>query len=157
MFEKIFGQTTVQDEYAKRYIKNFEKYSLLPRSTRKTLEKLWQYNLPQPIIEKLRKKFPFNFMQHDEILICIDEFKKYMAIQVIGRSKNMPVSMTSNIIDEIWHQFILFTIEYHQFSKMLNSEFIHHTPNTKTFSFGPNAAVFFFSTYKDYFGDLHFP
>ncbi len=94
-------------------------------------------------------------MTNEETYLCIDEFKKYMAIMVIGHSNGIGVAMTSPIIDEIWHQLILFTIEYHKFSQLLDKEYIHHTPNTKSFKFGPDAASFFYDTYKKYFGELH--
>ena len=145
----------IRTKQTEQYIKNFEAYSALPRKTRKTLGMLWGYELPPALIKKLKEKFPFNLMSDKEIVICVDEFKKFMAIMVIGRNKKMGVAMTSNVIDEIWHQFILFTLEYEKFSDMLNGKFIHHTPNTAAFSFRPDAIIFFYSTYKEFFGELH--
>jgi hypothetical protein len=142
-------------ESTKFYVVNMEEYMRLPRSTISTLEKLWQYNIPEDIIKRLKKNFPFNSMTSKDVGICIDEFKKFIAIMMIGKKEKKGVAMTSNVIDEIWHEFVLFTLDYHEFSSMLGLEYIHHTPNTKTFSFGRDAAEFFFETYKKYFGDLH--
>jgi hypothetical protein len=132
-----------------------EEYMRLPRSTISTLEKLWQYNIPEDITKRLKKNFPFNSMTSKDVGICIDEFKKFIAILMIGKNQKKGVAMTSNVIDEIWHEFVLFTLDYHEFSSMLGLEYIHHTPNTRTFSFGPSASEFFFKTYKKYFGELH--
>jgi len=142
-------------EPTKFYVVNMEEYMRLPGSTIRTLEKLWQYNLPEDIIKRLKKNFPFNSMTSKDVGICVDEFKKFIAIMVIGKKEKKGVAMTSNVIDEIWHEFVLFTLDYHEFSEMLDLQYIHHTPNTKTFSFGPSASEFFFNTYKKYFGDLH--
>lgn len=138
-----------------QYVTNMEEYKRLPSNTIRTLEKLWRYEMPEDIIKRLKKNFPYSLMTNEETYLCIDEFKKYMAIMVIGHSNGIGVAMTSPIIDEIWHQLILFTIEYHKFSQLLDKEYIHHTPNTKSFKFGPDAASFFYDTYKKYFGELH--
>ena len=142
-------------DLTKSHVKNIEEYMRLPASTLRILEKLWKYELPEDVVNRLKKKFPYSMMTNEEITLCVDEFKKYMAIMVMGHSKGRGVAMTSPIIDEIWHQLILFTIEYHKFSIMLNKQYIHHTPNTKSFKFGPDAVSFFYDTYKKYFGDLH--
>lgn len=150
----LFMKPKISDS-TESYVKNMEEYMHLPGSTLRTLEKLWKYELPEDIIDRLKKKFPFSMMTNEEISLCIVEFKKYMAVMLIGRSNGQGVAMTSPIIDEIWHQLILFTVEYHKFSSLLNNQYIHHTPNTKSIKFGPDAASFFFDTYKQYFGELH--
>jgi len=142
-------------ESTKVYVTNMEEYIRLPGSTMRTLEKLWQYDFPEEIIKRLKKKFPFNSMSNKDVEICIDEFKKFIAIMLIGKKEKKGVTMTSNVIDEIWHEFVLFTIDYHKFSELLELKYIHHTPNTKSFSFGPTGAKFFFDTYRKYFGELH--
>jgi hypothetical protein len=144
----------IQDS-TQKYVTNMEEYKRLPGSTLRTLEKLWGYEIPEDIIKRLKKSFPYSMMTNEEIQLCIDEFKKYMAIMVIGHSQGRGVAMTSPVIDEIWHTLILFTIEYHKFSQLLDKQYIHHTPNTKSFKFGPDAVSFFYDTYKKYFGELH--
>jgi len=142
-------------DFTMHYIADVEEYKRLPGSTLRILEKLWVYEIPEDIIKRLKKNFPYNMMTNEEIQLCVDEFKKYMAIMVIGYSQGRGVAMTSPVIDEIWHTFILFTIEYHKFSLLLDKGYIHHTPNTKSFKFGPDAVSFFYDTYKKYFGELH--
>ena len=80
------------------YVKNMESYSHLPRKTRKTLERLWEYDLSPEVIKRLKKRFPFNVMTDKEIESCVDEFKKFMAIMVVGRKKKRGVAMTSNVV-----------------------------------------------------------
>ncbi len=142
-------------ESTKFYVTKMEEYMQLPGSTIRTLERLWKYNFPEEVIKRLKKNFPFNSMTYKDVGICVDEFKKFIAIMVIGKKEKKGVAMTSNVIDEIWHEFVLFTLDYHAFSEMLDLQYIHHTPNTKSFSFGPSAAQFFFDTYRKYFGELH--
>ena len=154
-FEMFVFMKPKPSETTKFYVTDMDEYLKLPSSTVKTLEKLWAYNIPEGVITRLKKRFPFNAMTSKDVGICIDEFKKFVAIMLIGKKDKKGVAMTSNVIDEIWHEFVLFTIDYHEFSAMLSLEYIHHTPNTKTFSFGRDAAEFFFETYRKYFGDLH--
>ena len=153
LFKSFNGK--IKTKQTEKYVKNFDSYFSLSRGTRKTLKILWEYEFPSELTTRLKEKYPFSVMTDKEIAVCLDEFKKFMAVMIIGKKKKQGVAMTSNVIDIIWHQFILFTIEYEKFSQLLNGKFIHHTPNTKTFSFGPDAAMFFYSTYKEYFGKLH--
>lgn len=127
----------------------------IPRKARKALKRLDKYEIPSGVAERLKRKFPFNRMSDQEVKTCIDEFKKFIAILIIGRSKKKRVAMTSEIIDEVWHTFMLFTQEYHKFSKMLIGDYIHHTPNTGDARFGPDAVKYFYENYQKYFGDLH--
>ena len=152
MFNLIKPKISVS---TKSYVTNMEEYMRLSGSTLRTLEKLWVYEFPKEITRRLKKKFPFNSMSDREIGICIEEFKKFIAIMVIGKKEKKGVAMTSNVIDEVWHEFVLFTLDYHAFGELIDIPYIHHTPNTKTFSFGPRASNFFFETYKKYFGEMH--
>lgn len=55
------------------------------------------------------------------------EFKKYVAlVGITGK----PLPMTSEKVDEVWHQFILFTEEYHKFCQDFLGRYLHHRPET---------------------------
>lgn len=67
------------------------------------------------------EKFP---MQHyDE---AFTELKKYVAL---SKLYDKPLDMPSPAIDAVWHQFILFTREYHEFSNRFHGSYFHHAPN----------------------------
>lgn len=55
-----------------------------------------------------------------------DELLKFLCLSSTNRvgSYGMPPT-----IDPIWHEFILFTREYHKFCKTLFGRYLHHTPN----------------------------
>jgi hypothetical protein len=69
-----------------------------------------------------RDKLPKN-----EVEQAITEFKKYMIVRL---ETGKVLTMTSEIVDLVWHQFILFTKEYHEFCNSIFGEYIHHAPAT---------------------------
>ena len=137
----------------------------LPKEIKNNLRVLERFEYPNYIYEKLKQKFPFNKLSDQEIKECIIEFKKFVALIIINRSlsrsdsnvkdNQIIISMTNNIIDEIWHNFILFTKEYHEFSKNVFGKYFHHTPNSKKVRMSENSMLKFYQEYKKYFGSLH--
>jgi hypothetical protein len=51
-----------------------------------------------------------------------DFFEAYL------RSGLKPVSMPSQAVDELWHEFILYTRHYQRFCDQAFGRFLHHTP-----------------------------
>ena len=47
---------------------------------------------------------------------------------VCNRADNRFVSMPSQVVDDAWHAFILFTRNYEQFCRKAFGRFLHHTP-----------------------------
>lgn len=47
---------------------------------------------------------------------------------VCNRAGNRFVSMPSQVVDDAWHAFILFTRNYEQFCRKAFGRFLHHTP-----------------------------
>ncbi|MGM0901098.1 MAG: hypothetical protein ACQEXB_08350 [Bacillota bacterium] len=62
----------------------------------------------------------------DEFEWLLFELKRYFI--VANLLKKAP--MFSKEVDEIWHEMILFTEEYHAFSEEFLGEMLHHIPNT---------------------------
>ena len=66
------------------------------------------------------------------------------------------------LVDEVWHTFILFTIEYRKFCNTIFGEYIHHEPNVSSrYGVDPlfpykkkQSTEFFYEQYKTYFGPL---
>ena len=66
-------------------------------------------------------------LAEQEVEKAIIEFRKYMIVRLVtGKT----IAMTSDIVDLVWHQFILFTKEYHEFCLTIFGEYIHHSPAT---------------------------
>ena len=66
------------------------------------------------------------FSDEAEYEEAFTEFKKYVAISRVFRK---PVAMTSDRIDAVWHQFILFTKDYFSFCEEFHGSYFHHNPN----------------------------
>jgi hypothetical protein len=79
------------------------------------------------------------------------EFKKF--IYLIGLGVH-PVAMISPKLDELWHQFVLFTREYDRFCSETVGFFIHHTPETEEHPIPLEAANNLISAYEQHFGSL---
>jgi len=47
---------------------------------------------------------------------------------ICNRAKRRMVSMPSQVVDDAWHEFILFTRAYQSFCRRALGRFLHHTP-----------------------------
>jgi hypothetical protein len=56
-----------------------------------------------------------------------DELKKYLWLCNSVTTHRIP--MLSRLVDEVWHQFVLFTTEYTDFCERFFGRYVHHTPN----------------------------
>jgi len=136
--------------------------SSLPIRTVESLSKLEKYQIPAGVIERLKQKKPFEEMTDDKIKEIVGEFKKFIAILVINHEKGTKVEMVGELVDEVWHTFILFTNEYRKFCDTMVGEYIHHEPNVKTqYGIDPlfpykkkKSTEFFYEEYEKYFGHL---
>jgi hypothetical protein len=133
------------------------------RNARDKLQLLQRFVYPKDAVSRLRERFPFNLMDEEEISLCIDEFKKYIGLVILRRyEKNtyhshssLPVAMTSEIIDDVWHNFILFTRQYHEFSARLFGEYLHHTPSSPLSPITNAEIRLFILTYREYYGSIN--
>jgi hypothetical protein len=57
----------------------------------------------------------------------LQEVKKYMVLTTLHPSVEIP--MFSRRVDEVWHQFVLFTNSYSAFCTRFFGRFVHHAPN----------------------------
>jgi hypothetical protein len=99
------------------------KYIHLPHDQFVRLRAIQNYDM-WFVAERLERK---KSVPHDRIDVAISEFKKYIALIVLG-SKG--IAMISKEVDEVWHNFILFTHEYANFCQEVVGEFVHHVPRT---------------------------
>lgn len=79
------------------------------------------------------------------------EFKKYAGLNTIS---DEPLAMTSPEVDDVWHQFVLFTSEYGKFCREVLGEFLHHHPSTPSSPVPEGSGEAFRKEYKRTFGPL---
>jgi hypothetical protein len=94
---------------------------LLYRHNKKFIE---NYQFPQRLYETLGQKYPH--LDNTQIDLVIEGLKEYF--HVCGMAKTRMVAMPSQVVDVVWHDFILFTKKYDEFCKKAFGKFLHHTP-----------------------------
>ena len=82
------------------------------------------YAFPDGLRSKLREVHP-NLTETQEHQVFEGLRQWFM---VCNRADNRFVSMPSQVIDDAWHAFILFTRNYEQFCRKAFGRFLHHTP-----------------------------
>jgi len=90
-------------------------------------------------------------LEEDEYRVLFDEFKKYAGLTQVADGK---LGMPSKDVDEIWHQFILFTREYAQFCDDTLGYFLHHSPSVSTDKTMPGDTNRFINLYQAVYGAL---
>lgn len=82
---------------------------------------------------------------------AVFEFKRYMALTALTENT---LGMISPIVDEVWHQFILFTRAYAKFCRQVFGRYVHHLPATSHTPVEPGSGHNFVSAYEENFGPL---
>ena len=105
------------------------------------------------LIEKLLKDCVVDTAEQASALFT--EVKRYLVLNHIDRTKSW--KMYSLRVDEVWHQFVLFTVEYSAFCDKYFGHYAHHAPsNAPDPGFGHRApeATFaeFTERYRQMFG-----
>ena len=107
-------------------------------------------NFQAPYLEeKLLKDGVFN--SPEEYQEAFREFKKFVGLVAISKEK---LGMTSKLVDQVWHQFILFTKAYHEFSQDYIGEYLHHTPETSVTPGDKQGVKRFIELYSSTFGSI---
>ncbi|WP_436376538.1 hypothetical protein [Cytobacillus sp. BC1816] len=92
-----------------------------------------------PLIQKLEKFLPEGYRENIKNRVLREhpkwkdyaydwtffELKRYFVMNAILKT----VPMFSSKADEIWHEMLMFTRDYDQFSKNFFGEYLHHSPN----------------------------
>jgi hypothetical protein len=82
------------------------------------------YALPMGLLAKLRQRRPALALK-DQQLVARGLRQFFLAHLKSGRKF---VSMPSQVVDDLWHEFILYTRDYDKFCKGAFGQFLHHTP-----------------------------
>jgi hypothetical protein len=79
------------------------------------------------------------------------EFKKFLGLAIIGIK---PIAMMGPVVDEFWHEFLLFTAQYREFCRQVAGKFIDHQPHTLATPVPATAFGNFIDGYRRYFGEV---
>lgn len=82
------------------------------------------YRLPDAVLGRFRLKHD-NLSPAQEALVR-DGLHQYF--HICQRARGKFVSMPSQVVDDLWHDFILFTRNYEAFCDRAFGRFLHHTP-----------------------------
>ena len=105
----------------------------LPGSKRHA-DQIDSYEFPKGIITNLAEKYPQ--LSADTIAEVLQQLREYFHLCNIAMAPGLDdeqatmVAMPSKIVDEAWHEFILFTKEYEYFCRQVFGKFLHHMPAT---------------------------
>jgi hypothetical protein len=82
------------------------------------------YRWPRGLLTKLGEKYPG--VTRKEAALVSRGLRQFFIAHLM--SGNKYVSMPSQIADDLWHEFILYTREYQEFCTRAFGSFLHHTP-----------------------------
>lgn len=70
-------------------------------------------------------------VSEDEARELFDDLKRWLWLKAQADAPFLEVTQDMQILDEMWHCFILFTEEYATFCETRLGPFVHHHPTTK--------------------------
>jgi len=82
------------------------------------------YIFPKGLLERLTKRRP-ELALKDRALVARGLRQFFLAYHLSG---GRFVSMPSQVVDDLWHEFILYTKGYDAFCRQAFGRFLHHTP-----------------------------
>ena len=113
------------------------------------LEESFESSLSTSYMEQVKERVAKEHgMKPHEIEWATFELKRYFLMNAV--IKNVP--MFSSKVDDVWHEMIMFTMDYERFTKGFYSRFLHHQPNTNSeASSEPGKRAFFDWVYTHLF------
>ena len=82
------------------------------------------YMYPPGLLERLHKKRP-DLSLKDQQLVA-RALRQFFLVYLKSGFKH--ISMPSQVVDDLWHEFILYTKNYEQFCQKAFGRYMHHTP-----------------------------
>lgn len=98
-------------------------YVVQNRQTRRLIY-VRRYQFHKSIKEKILKKYPA--LSDEQVHLVFRALRDYFFI--CSQAKRKMVAMPSQVVDDAWHEFILFTRSYKIFCQRAIGRFLHHTP-----------------------------
>ena len=99
-------------------------YRLINNRSGKRAKIIEAYTLPEKVGQRLQKRYPH--LTDQDVTRALNALKQYFLLCLQDRTHL--VAMPSRVVDEAWHEFILFTNKYHEFFRNALGYFIHHIP-----------------------------
>lgn len=90
----------------------------------KQLKYIKSYSFDKPLKDKISEKYPH--LSSKEINQVFRALRDYF--WMCNTAKRKMVAMPSQVVDDAWHEFILFTRSYQAFCKKGLGRFLYHTP-----------------------------
>jgi len=113
-------------------------------------KRLTLFKCPAYLTERLLEKGIFQDVNYINELF--EEWKKYVILSMIHPEISLP--MISTDVDKIWHNFILFTRQYHDFcTDILGINYFHHAPSISGEISTSVSGETFSQLYNDKFGE----
>lgn len=101
-------------------------YKVWRRQMRRRRERfIDEYAFHPGIVEKFREVRPGLSEAQEELFAVLRDY-----FHLCNSAGRRMVAMPSQVVDDAWHAFILFTRLYQQFSQHAFGRFLHHTPTT---------------------------
>jgi hypothetical protein len=82
------------------------------------------FTLPQGLFDRLRKHHPG--LSPKDCQLVAHALRQFFLTHLKSGRRN--VSMPSQVVDDLWHEFILYTRNYQAFCRRAFGRFLHHTP-----------------------------
>ena len=82
------------------------------------------YRFHPGVIKRFRAEHPQ--LDDGEVKDVIGGLKDYFLLHQMAKKEFM--AMPSQVVDDLWHEFILFTKQYQDFSQKALGRYLHHTP-----------------------------
>ena len=94
------------------------------RQTRQ-LRFIQNYKMPKPIVDRFREKYPK--LSSEDATLVSKALMEYFYLCNMAYGKM--VSMPSRVVDDLWHEFLLFSSAYESFCKKAFGRLLHHIPD----------------------------
>jgi len=87
------------------------------------------YQFPELALNKWKKSYPS--LSDEKALLVQEALKQFFMIYVksIKMKKKANFDMPSKVVDDLWHEFILCSREYHSFCETAFGRYFHHNPH----------------------------
>jgi hypothetical protein len=82
------------------------------------------HTFPRGLFDKVRAKRPE--LDAKQLQLVAHALRQFFLAYLHGRRRY--VSMPSQVVDDLWHEFILYTRHYDAFCRRAFGGFLHHTP-----------------------------
>ncbi|MBY4675810.1 glycine-rich domain-containing protein [Marinobacterium arenosum] len=82
------------------------------------------YRFHPAIRQRVQQRYPH--LNDGQLEMVMEGLRDYF--HLCNQADRKMVSMPSQVVDEAWHSFILFTREYRRFCQAALGRFLHHTP-----------------------------